>query len=202
MMPHLVHFSLLQLPGYESLEAALDQESQNAPKEDDSSASKPVLDGIVLSTPTFTHGNLIRQAADAGVSVFVEKPVDETAQQIQTLFDYANQHGIHLCCGFQRRFDPSYRAALEAVHANQIGKPIVAHIFFADHPVPPKDFLLTGGDIFMDLAAHDVDFMTAALQDEIVSVYATGSSSDEELQAAGVHDNATMVMATQKGTHT
>ena len=182
----------IQLPAYSSLEEALDPTV--------TATQQQPLDGIVLSTPTFTHGELIRQAADANLSVFVEKPVDETAYQIESLFDYCrNQRGIHLCCGFQRRFDPSYVAAQEAVQSGQIGKPVVANIFFADHPCPPKEFLLTGGNIFYDLSAHDVDYITATLQDEIVSVYATGTSSDAELQAAGVHDNATMVMTTEKG---
>ena len=51
----------------------------------------------------------------------------------------------------------------------------------------------------MDLSAHDVDFITHALQDSVISVYATGTSSDAELAAAGVHDNATMIMKMKKG---
>eukprot|EP00977_Amphora_coffeiformis_P014559 scaffold4097_cov166-Amphora_coffeaeformis.AAC.16 len=180
----------MQLNAYESLEAALD---------DTHTASEP-LDGIVLSTPTFTHGEYIRQAADANVSVFTEKPVDETADQIQSTFEYAHGAGIQLCCGFQRRFDPSYVAAKQALQKGQIGNPLVANIFFADHPRPPKEFLLKGGNIFMDLSAHDVDFITDALQDHVISVYASGTSSDPDLEAANVHDNATMVMKMSEGT--
>ncbi len=41
----------------------------------------------------------------------------------------------------------------------------------------------------MDLAAHDVDFITNALErdDKVVSVYASGSSSNEDLAKSGVH---------------
>jgi hypothetical protein len=47
---------------------------------------------------------------------------------------------------------------------NPLGKLLIdyqqaAVIFFGDHPVPPKDFLLKGGDIFMDLSAHDIDYI-------------------------------------------
>ena len=52
----------------------------------------------------------------------------------------------------------------------------------------------------MDLSAHDVDYITYTLNDEVVSVYASGTSSDEELAEAGIHDNATMVMNMKKGT--
>jgi myo-inositol 2-dehydrogenase / D-chiro-inositol 1-dehydrogenase len=156
-----------------------------------------------VSSPTFTHAPIIEQAAQAGVSVFTEKPVGESAQQIQQLFDTfadaASAAKIHLCCGFQRRFDPSYKAAATAISQGDVGTPIVAHVFFADHPAPPKQFMLQGGDIFLDLSAHDVDFVTHALQDHVVSVYATGTSMDPELKQAGIHDNAIMVMNLSKG---
>ena len=103
-----------------------------------------------------------------------------------------------MCCGFQRRWDASYQAAQQAV-VDTIGTPVYALLFFADHPCPPRQFLLEGGNIFMDLAAHDVDYITHVLNDTVVSVYATGTSSDEDLKAAGIHDNATMVMTLSKG---
>lgn len=109
------------------------------------------IDGIVLCAPTFTHDDVIREAADHGLPIFVEKPVDESAEKIEHLFEICENAGAKLCCGFQRRFDESYVAVAEAVKQGRIGKPISANIFFADHPCPPIEFLLTGGDIFMDL---------------------------------------------------
>lgn len=53
---------------------------------------------------------------------------------------------------------------------------------------------------FILLQAHDIDYIRWALEDEVKTVYATGSSSVQELEAAGVHDNATMVMTFSKGT--
>ncbi|CAB9510932.1 Myo-inositol 2-dehydrogenase [Seminavis robusta] len=166
------------------------------------------LDGIVMCSPTHTHHDVIQQVAhhnqnngvDAQVAgIFTEKPVGESAAQIDSLFDMAKTANLHLCCGFQRRFDPSYVAAAQAIANQEIGTPVVANLFFADHPIPPREFLLQGGDIFLDLCAHDVDFITNALQDDIISVYATGTSMDKELQEAGVHDNAIMVMNFSNG---
>ena len=36
------------------------------------------LDGIIISTPTPTHESLITEAAHNGLSIFSEKPIDET----------------------------------------------------------------------------------------------------------------------------
>jgi myo-inositol 2-dehydrogenase / D-chiro-inositol 1-dehydrogenase len=167
----------------------------------DKNKKRRLLDGIVISSPTSTHGSIIRNAADHKISVFTEKPVAETAEQIQSIFDYTDAAGIALCCSFQRRFDPTYVAVTNMVQSGDIGNAIVmASIFFADHPMPPREFLLEGGNIFMDLSAHDVDYITHTLNDKVVSVYASGTSSDPDLAVAGIHDNATMVMKMQKGT--
>ena len=81
-----------------------------------------------------------------------------------------------------------------------IGTPLTASIFFGDHPVPSRAFLLQGGgNIISDCSAHDVDYIRWVLKDEVVSVYATGTSSDDELRERGIIDNATMVMKFTRG---
>uniref|UniRef100_A0A7S2RZX5 Gfo/Idh/MocA-like oxidoreductase N-terminal domain-containing protein n=1 Tax=Eucampia antarctica TaxID=49252 RepID=A0A7S2RZX5_9STRA len=157
------------------------------------------IDGIVLSSPTFTHDAVIREAANHGLAIFTEKPVDETANKITSLFEFCQEKQAELCCGFQRRFDNSYVTTALAVKEGRIGKPITANIFFADHPSPPIDFMLSGGNIFFDLCAHDVDYIRWLFDDEVVSVYATGTSSDRVLDEAGVYDNATMIFKFRKG---
>jgi myo-inositol 2-dehydrogenase/D-chiro-inositol 1-dehydrogenase len=179
----------IQVASSEKLSDAISETSKDMP-----------LNGLVVSSPTFTHEVVVEEAGHCGISVFTEKPVDETAEKIERLFDYAAVADIDLCCGFQRRFDPTYVAATEAVWSGAAGsKVIMASLFFADHPSPPKEFLLTGGNIFMDLSAHDVDYIMHTLQDEVTSVYAVGVSSGRDLAAAGVHDSATMVMNFAKG---
>jgi myo-inositol 2-dehydrogenase / D-chiro-inositol 1-dehydrogenase len=197
------------VPVFESLAHAV-QELGDAVKNGDD--TNHALHGCVISTPTRTHGNLIREAARHRLSVFVEKPVAESADEIDELFDCCEKADSHLCCGFQRRFDPSYVEACRAIQRHGdgepesgggggIGRPLYAHVFFADHPVPPRDFLMSsGGNIFVDLLAHDVDYVLNALQDQVASVYATAASSDPDLGAVGVQDCATVMLTTRKGT--
>lgn len=165
------------------------------------------IKGIVCCSPTKSHRAVIEEASDlenGKIShVFVEKPVEVSATEIQRLFDFASQQNISLCCGFQRRFDASYQSALEQLPSILSDEPLVyANIFFGDHPVPPMEFLLEGGgDIFMDLSAHDVDYVLQALPGQsVVSVYATGTSSTLALRQAGVQDNATMTLTCSGGT--
>ena len=131
-----------------------------------------------------------------------QQPVDETASKIRSLFDTARRHGVLLCCGFQRRFDPSYLALYHQVNTSRsIGTPLTSSIFFGDHPVPARSFLLQGGgNIISDCSAHDVDYIRWVLgRDEVESVYATGTSSDDELRTRGVIDNATIVLKFLQG---
>jgi myo-inositol 2-dehydrogenase / D-chiro-inositol 1-dehydrogenase len=196
-----------EVPVFESLAQAAQELSG---KEESENIVNQVLHGCVISTPTSTHGDLIQEAARHRLSIFVEKPVAESAEAIDELFDCCEKAGVHLCCGFQRRFDPSYVEACRAIQrqgegvhegGGGIGRPLYAHVFFADHPVPPRDFLLSsGGNIFVDLLAHDVDYVLNALQDQGATVYATATSSDPELGAVGVQDCATVMLTTLKGT--
>lgn len=168
------------------------------------------IDGIVCCTPTHSHASVVREAMelDAAKGIFVEKPVDESASKIKALFEHVNKdasRNFQLCCGFQRRFDPSYRHLLDNIRSGAIGKPLNANVFFGDHPVPSLEFLKGGGDIFMDLSAHDVDFVLQIMgrktdDDTVESVFASGTSSIPELEEIGVHDNATMTMKFQSGT--
>ena len=188
------------VPAYDRLEQVIQDGA--------ASTTNLPLDGLICSSPTLSHWSVVEESIQHGISsVFLEKPVETSAAKIKALFDLASQNQVTLCCGFQRRFDPSYRSALEllpTIYGKDAGadKIVYANIFFGDHPVPPMEFLLQGGgDIFMDLAAHDVDYVLQALQGQsIVSVYATGTSSTVALQEAGVHDNATMMLTCSGGT--
>ncbi|KAL3932390.1 MAG: hypothetical protein SGBAC_010867 [Bacillariaceae sp.] len=145
------------------------------------------LDGIVCSTPTHTHASVVQDALalETTKGIFVEKPVDESASKIKAIFEHVQND------------------------VGAIGKPLNANIFFGDHPVPSLEFLKEGGDIFMDLSAHDVDFVLQVMgqrpeigstSDSVESIFASGTSSIPDLADIGVHDNATLTMKFQSGT--
>ena len=49
--------------------------------------------------------------------------------------------------------------------------------------MPSMDFLAKGGDPFMDLAPHDLDYVRWVVNSEPVRVWAQGSSSTSQLAA-------------------
>jgi len=157
------------------------------------------LSAVFVSTPTHTHIPTIRaiiqhakvQTNKRPLFVFVEKPVAETTSDISTVFEEAADADVTILCGFQRRFDKSYTTVKDKIAAGVIGDVKCVRVFFADHPMPSMDFLATGGDPFMDLAPHDLDYVRWVLGADPSKVWAQGSSSTAELSEKGILDNAT-----------
>lgn len=166
----------------------------------DMPSSRHGIDGVVLSVPTPFHTSCIKFAAEHNLAIFVEKPVAESSSEVENLVELCKSQNVPLCCGFQRRFDASYIAAAKKVRSGDIGKPLSATIFFGDDPCPPIEFLKAGGNIFSDLAIHDVNYIRYAMNDEVESVYAEATNSCQELRDIGVHDTAIIVLHFSKGT--
>jgi len=157
---------------------------------------------VWVCAPTFAHTSLIKEACELGMHVAVEKPVAETLEEIHDCYDAAAAANVHLFCSFQRRFDPHYLALYNQVQEGRIGSPAVIHTVFRDSPCPPIEFLKTGGDPFHDLFVHDIDFVRYLLggDDEVVEVFASGTSFNDELRAEGVMDTAVTRVKFASGT--
>src|SRR5206468_3638507 len=79
------------------------------------------VDAIVIATSTQGHVPLLRLAASAGVAVFCEKPVALELAALADVTETVTAAGITVQVGFQRRFDPGYRAARDAVVTGALG---------------------------------------------------------------------------------
>ena len=80
-----MQYHTIQTSHYQSLNEAI------------TTQSKQNIDGIIISTPTPTHSSLITQAAKSGISIFTEKPIDETESKVRDLYKVTNDHGVELC---------------------------------------------------------------------------------------------------------
>jgi myo-inositol 2-dehydrogenase/D-chiro-inositol 1-dehydrogenase len=112
------------------------------------------LDGVVIATPSALHPELVRQVAAAGPAVFCEKPLGLDADECEGAVEAAEAAGVALQVGFQRRFDPDWRAVKAAVDAGAIGSVELFRCSHRNAGPPPGAGL---GDPFADLAAHDID---------------------------------------------
>ncbi len=66
------------------------------------------VDAVVIASSTDTHADLIEAAARAGKAVFCEKPLDLDRSRAGACLAVAQECGVPLMVGFNRRFDPNF----------------------------------------------------------------------------------------------
>jgi len=125
----------------------------------DDALADPTLDAVWLATPTPEHKECIKKCLKKKIPVGVEKPVCGDPTDIAECFDLAQSQNTPLFCSFQRRFDSAYVGVAEKVQQGALGEAHTGLVVFRDHPVPPKEFMIGGGDVFVDLAVHDIDYI-------------------------------------------
>lgn len=132
------------------------------------------IDAVVISTPPDLHAEMIEVAAGEKKHIFCEKPIDVDLPKVERALEAVRAAGIKLQLGFNRRFDPVFRLARDAVKRGDVGQPLRLHIVSRD-PVRTDDekpsFTL---DMFLDTAIHDFDMARFVMGDEIEGVFASG----------------------------
>ena len=156
--------------------------------------------GFIVATPTDTHVDMILRAARAGRPVFCEKPVDLDLARVDACLAEVRKLGVPLQIGFNRRFDPHFRALWTRLRAGEIGKVEIVKITSRDPGPPPLDYVKVSGGLFRDMTIHDFDTARWLLGEEPVSVLASASNLvDPAIAAAGDVDTAIVTMRTASG---
>ena len=158
----------------------------------------PSIKGVLVCSPTDQHLAHALAALDAGKAVFCEKPIDLDLQKVlqaRARFDRAR-----FLLGFNRRFDPNFRALRQRLQAGQAGRLETLHLVNHDPAPPPPGFIPTSGGLFKDFTIHDLDLARWLLDEEPVQVYTAASCLvDPEIGRLGDVDTARTVLKTASG---
>lgn len=166
----------------------------------DAVLADPEVDAVVICTPTNTHADLIERFAKAGKAIFCEKPIDLDVARAKACLEVVRQTGARVMLGFNRRFDPHFRAVRKAIDDGTIGKVEMVTITSRDPGPPPASYIKVSGGIFRDMTIHDFDMARFLLGEEIVSVTAFGSVLvDPEIGKLGDYDSASIILTTASG---
>ncbi|WP_260848727.1 Gfo/Idh/MocA family protein [Streptomyces sp. SLBN-118] len=120
------------------------------------------VDAVIIATPTDTHAYYALRAIDAGLPVFLEKPLARTPAEARLVRDRAAAQGVKLAVGHVVRYFPEYAAARDLVRYGELGTPSVARLA-RWNTVPAGvgewygDVARSGG-VLLDMAIHDVDW--------------------------------------------
>lgn len=143
------------------------------------------VDGVVITSSTSTHAELLRRAVAAGVPAFCEKPVALTLEETIALVDTVEQTDVPVQVGFQRRFDTGYRRAREAVRSGELGFLHTVRANTHDQSPPPATYIPTSGGLFRDCSVHDFDILRFVTGREVTSAYGIGANKGEPFFTEG-----------------
>ena len=158
------------------------------------------IDAVVICTPTTTHADLIERFARAGKAVFCEKPIDLSLPRVRDCLKVVEGAKAKLMVGFNRRFDPHFRAVRQAIDEGRIGKVEMVTITSRDPGPPPLSYIATSGGIFRDMTIHDFDMARFLLGEEVETVQASASVLvDPAIGKAGDYDSVSVILTTPSG---
>ena len=158
------------------------------------------IDAVVICTPTDTHADLIERFVKAGKAVFCEKPIDLSLARVKQCLEVVRAHKGTLMVGFNRRFDPHFRALRAQIDAGAIGAVEMAVITSRDPGAPPVEYIKRSGGIFRDMTIHDFDMARFLLGEDVTEVAATAAVLvDPAIGAAGDFDSVQVMLKTASG---
>jgi len=154
---------------------------------------------VLIATSTDTHVALISAAVKAGKAVLCEKPVDLDLERAEGCWRTIAADRPTVMLGFNRRFDPSFRALRERLARGEIGRLELAVITSRDPEPPPAGYIKVSGGLFRDMTIHDFD-MARYLAGDIAAVQAVGANLvDPAIGALGDIDTCAITLRARTG---
>lgn len=152
--------------------------------------------GVLISTPPTTHADLAEAAFDAGLAVYVEKPLAASDANGRRILDAWRRAGTPGMVGFNYRFNPVVEQLRATLTDPTLGRPVAARTSFslASTTLPPwKQARSRGGGALLDLASHHIDLISFVFASEIGRVGCRIWSQKSE------DDNAMLTLELESG---
>lgn len=151
-------------------------------------------DLVLFATPPAFRPIHLRAAVEAGKHVFIEKPVATAPTGIRSVMEsakMAEEKGLAIVAGTQRRHDPAYNAAMKRVHDGAIGKVTSGQVYWNQGGLWKHDrkpgmsdmewqirnwlyFTWLSGDHIVEQHVHNLDVANWALQSHPVKAIGVG----------------------------
>ena len=125
------------------------------------------MDLVVIGSPSGLHAEQGIAAAQHGLHVLTEKPIDRSTARADRLIAEADRAGVTLGVIFQDRMKPDVRRLKTLLDAGRLGTPILASASVRWHR-PPEYYgasewrgtqALDGGGALMNQGVHTVDLL-------------------------------------------
>lgn len=162
------------------------------------------LEAVAILSPSPNHVEHIIAALEAGLHVFVDKPLGVNVEECRLAEKAVEKHADQVfMIGFMRRYDPSYAYAKKLIEQGKIGKPFLLKLTSVDpeHAIEGAiRFGATSGGIFIDMMVHDFDLARWFLGQEVKQITAIGGAFvHEEFASYQDADNAAALIKFEDG---
>jgi predicted dehydrogenase len=125
------------------------------------------LDAITIATPSGAHLDIAVKAAQRGIHVLCEKPIEITSAKSAAIITACRDAGVRLGVFFQARFDPCTILAKQAIDEGRLGKILLASCqmrwtrdqAYYDSAPWRGTWELDGGGCLMNQGIHSIDLL-------------------------------------------
>ncbi|MDR1825739.1 MAG: Gfo/Idh/MocA family oxidoreductase [Bifidobacteriaceae bacterium] len=150
-------------------------------------------DGVVITTPTFTHRDLAITSLRAGLDVHLEKPMAMNLVECRQITAAVQASGRRLQLGFMRRFDKDFQAAAELLASGQIGRPMIIKSMTHGPGLPPAwaNDIRTSNGLIAEVTSHDLDtigWFAGAVPDTITVKVANFKGAERGVDTPNFYD--------------
>ena len=102
--------------------------------------AKEKLDGVTVVTPDPYHRDIVLAAAEAGVHILCEKPLDVTVEGCVEMIGACERKGLLLQVDFHKRFDEYHIAMKQKIDAGDLGQVEYGYAHMEDRIEVPRDW--------------------------------------------------------------
>lgn len=156
----------------------------------------PSLDAVVVCLPSGMHADSACAAFDAGLHVYLEKPIATSLEDGRRVVRAWRSSGAVGITGFDQRFEPAMIALRRAARAGHAGEVTGLRLAMGSgrRGAPAwKRSRATGGGVLLDLGSHLIDLARFVLGEEVREVTAAVAAAIDE------DDTATIAMTMETG---
>lgn len=135
------------------------------------------VDAVFIASSTDTHAQHLVRAAEAGLAMLCEKPIDLDLEQARAAVAAAGE--ARAMVDFNRRFDRDYAELKRVVDSGEIGDVELIQLSTRGPSLPPLEYIAVSGGQMRDQTVHFFDLARWISGLDPVEVFATGSTLAE-----------------------
>jgi predicted dehydrogenase len=152
------------------------------------------IDYVILATPPAFRPMMFEAAVEAGVHVFMEKPVATDTvgiRRVMAAAERAEEKNLTVVAGTQRRHDQGYRTTMHRIHDGAIGEVVAGSVYWnmgelwlrerkpgmSDMEWQVRNWLYftwASGDHIVEQHVHNIDVANWAIQSHPVKAVGVG----------------------------